>query len=77
MVLIEGGDQRRSIVLLCPDQPSHAGTAVWATCVAILPARVALKSSRPSHDLSPVVEICRSVIEEPLPPDRSPPACSL
>jgi hypothetical protein len=77
MVLIEGGDQRHSVVLHCADQPSHAGTVAWGTCVAILPTRVVLEPKLTSSELSPVVEECRSTLEEPLPPDRSPPASSL
>ncbi len=77
IMLVEAGDQRHLIVLACPDQPSHGGTVVWATCVAIVPAREALESLRPSYDLSPVVEVCRSVFEKDHPPDRSPPASRL
>ncbi len=77
ILLVEGGDQRHSIVLSCPDQHSPGGTAVWATCVAIVRARQGLESLRPSYNVFPVAELCRSVFEKDQLPDRSPPASSL
>ena len=78
MVVIEGGDQRHSTVVACPDdQPSPGGTAGWATPVAIVPACEALESRGRSHDLFSVVEPCPSIFVQPLPPDRSPPSSSL
>jgi hypothetical protein len=78
MVLIEGGDQRHSTVLACPDdQPSPGGTTGWATHVAILPGREALESRGRSHDLFSAVEPCPSIFVQPPPPDRSPPSSSL
>jgi hypothetical protein len=77
MILIEGSDQRHSIVIPSPDQTFHGGISMWTAFVAILPARVALELHHAAHDLSPAVEICQSVTEKPLPPDRSPPASSM
>jgi hypothetical protein len=77
VVFIEGGDQRDSIVLTSHDQPSSGATAAWAPCIAILSDRQVLESCRLFHEITSVAVECRSIIEESLPPDRSPPTPSL
>ncbi len=78
LALYECGDQRHlTLVAGTDDHGFPGGTAVWAACLAILPARVALESHSPSSKVSPVIEACPSTIVEPLPPDRAPPSSSL
>ena len=77
LVIIEGGDQRHSILHSGPDRSSPSERADWATSTAILPTCIILEPLRTSDDVPSEVEVFHSVIKEPLSPGRSPPLSSL